>query len=109
MSKFLLLFFCLGLSGCATLTLSQVASKNKDNLKRLSLGMSEEEVSKVMGTRTITSSLWDFYTRVKNPYRSEVIQTKTDKPLRVFYYFTELQRDQVVWEKYTIQDNDLTP
>lgn len=110
MRNFLVLLFCFLLAGCATMSLSKIASYNKDNLEKLSSGMTEEEALKVMGRKKLRSGLWSFYVTVNNPYRSEALETKNGRKIKILYYFTELIKEaSTTWEVYTIKNNELTP
>lgn len=108
MKKTLLLVLCLGLVGCATISVSKIASNNKDNLLKLRVGMTEQEVLNIMGTKKIRSNVWNFYTVINNPYRSEIIQTPSEKTFKVLYYVTDA-RQNTTWETYSVKNNDLTP
>lgn len=108
MKKALLLVLCLGLVGCATISVSKIASNNKDNLLKLRVGMTEQEVLNIMGTEKIRSNVWNFYTVINNPYRSEIIQAPSEKTFKVLYYVTDA-RQTTTWEAYSVKNNDLTP
>lgn len=87
------------ITGCATSSLSMRLAPNRENLRKLSTGMSKEEVVKAMGSDTI-------YYRgmiIKNPYRLDVIQG-ADKTYEVAYYATT-----VVLDDNEISDNETTP
>lgn len=81
--------------GCA----EGLRSSNRQNLMKLSIGMSKEEVLKIMGTRT---HLTDAGT-INNPYRNETLQGK-DKVFEVLYYYTDRKRADGA-----ITDDELTP
>ena len=88
---------CLLLSGCATV--DSIRADNRQNLIKLSMGMSKAEVLNTMGTKTI----WAEGTTINNPYRSETLQGK-DKTLEVLYYYTDIKRADGA-----ITDDELTP
>ena len=109
MKKIIYLFvMAMLVSGCATVSLSKIASDNKGNLKKLGVGMSEQEILNIMGTKKVRSAIWNLYTVINNPYRSEIVQTKSGKKLKVLYYFTNARKG-VAWEKYSVVEGDLTP
>lgn len=105
---FLIILICLGLIGCATMSLSKIASANKENLSNLLKGMTKEEVLKIMGVKTEKAGFWDWYTKIKNPYKSEILRGK-DKTLEVVYYFTTIEEKRLAGEKPVITDTKLTP
>jgi len=105
---FLIIFICLGLTGCATTTLYKIASVNTANLSGLSKGMTKEEALKIMGTETKTTGLWDWYKKIKNPYKSETLRGK-DKTLEVIYYFTTIEKNRLAGERPIIDNTNLTP
>ena len=108
MKKALLLVLCLGLVGCATISVSKVASNNKNNLLKLRVGMTEQEVLNIMGAKKIRSNIWNFYTVINNPYRSEIIQAPSERTFKALYYVTDA-RQSTAWETYSVKNNDLTP
>ncbi len=114
MNKTLLVLLCLGLAGCATITLSQAVVPNRENLLKLSIGMSKEEALKVMGTIPFFAGTGLFAIRgsdektvpstiINNPYRSEILQGK-DKIFEVLYYVTDDKTGNNI-----ITDDGLTP
>jgi len=112
MKKIMSVLLCLGLIGCAT-TLQQAISPNRENLLKLSIGMSKEEVVRIMGTQSFSAGGSDFIratnsskgpeVTINNPYRSEILQGK-DKTFEVLYYVTDDKAGSGV-----ITDDDLTP
>lgn len=68
---------------------------NRENLSRLSYGMTKDEVHGVMGREGLRN--------YNNPYRTAMYMGKDGKPIEVFYH----------WTDYTvpkgIPDQDLTP
>ena len=114
MKKLLLILLCLGLVGCATI--SAVTTPNRENLMKLSIGMTKDEVIKIMGedTKTAYENLamlknvfsWGMGAesqKINNPYRSEILQGK-DKTFEVWYYVTDDKTGKGV-----ITDDCLTP
>ena len=109
MKKLLAVLLCLGLVGCSSLrSLSQATAPTRENLIRLSIGMTKQEVLDTMGTETREAYYhggldnWAFST-MNNPYRSEILQGK-DKTLEVIYYVTDDKNHDGA-----INDNELTP
>lgn len=93
------------LTGCRATTLSQVRFENKRKLSNIRLGMSEQEVLKIMGTKPIKA-----YSRggeeigiINNPYKSEIIEREEHK-LKVLYYYTQIRHSDGV-----IGLDELTP
>ena len=105
---FLIILICLGLIGCATMSLSKIASANRENLSNLLVGMTKEEVLKIMGVKTEKAGFWDWYTKIKNPYKSEILRGK-DKTLEAVYYFTSIEENRLAGERPVITDNKITP
>lgn len=113
MKKMLLVLLCLFLAGCATF--SDIRNINRENLNKLSLGMTKQEALKIMGTETKQAcppaplaliSLGMSATQCQNissPYRTEILQGK-DKALEVLYYYTDIKK-----EDNAITDDELTP
>jgi len=84
MRKILILLLCLGLFGC--MTLAQFRLENRQNLLKLSIGMTKQEVLDIMGDKTARDGI----ITANNPYRSEILQGK-DKTFEVFYYYTNIK------------------
>ena len=114
MKKLLVVLLCLWLVGCATY--SGIRNKNRENINRLSLGMSKQEVSDIMGTETVTATPGLMAgvvslgasnmanEKISNPYKTEVLTTEEGKTLEVLYYYTDVQsRDGA------LTDDELTP
>ena len=87
------------LSSCATISLYQALAPNRKNLDKLAIGMSQEEVLKVMGTTPITFSAMT----INNPYRRTTLRG-TNKTYEIIYYVTS-----VVVDDNIIDENELTP
>lgn len=108
MKKLIALLLCLGLVGCAT-PLHKSIAPNREHLAKVSIGMTKDEVLKVMGTKSFsTYSQGDVfgipsYLTITNPYRSEILQGK-EKTLEVVYYVTDVKKDD-----NAISDDELTP
>lgn len=73
---------------------------NKENLKKLSVGMEKTTALQVMGTEPSRGLfMW-----IDNPYRDETVTAKDGKSYEVLYYYTDMkQRDD------KITDDELTP
>lgn len=102
-----LLFLVILLGGCATL--STATSTNRENLLKLSIGMSKVDAVNIMGTKTMVANNLLFnqgqrpVLKINNPYRSEILQGK-DRTFEVLYYVTDDKTGSGV-----ITDDDLTP
>lgn len=110
MKKLIYLFvMAMLVSGCAT-GLHQTIAPNRVSLLKLSIGMSKEEVLKVMGTKSFSTYSQGnvlgipSYLTITNPYRSEVMRGKDDKIFEVIYYVTDVKDDD-----NAITDDELTP
>jgi hypothetical protein len=96
-------------SGCAT-TISQMTAPNRENLLKLSLGMTKNEAISIMGTKKqiVHPNPGPAYifmpgAVINNPYRSEILQGK-DKTFEVIYYATDDKNNDGA-----ISDDELTP
>jgi len=89
-------------------------ASNRKNLKRLTIGMTSEEVDSLMGTETYwtenrsTGSTGSKLRRkrkqkIPNPYRTEAHQTEEHYFIVLYYYTKMKSRDG------KITDNELTP
>jgi len=103
------------ISGCATVSLQDVTSMNRQNLLRLSVGMTKNEVLNVMGAETKTAKValhqygnWAETPVeniiINNPYRNEILKSKDDKVFEVIYYVTDVRKSD-----NNISDDELTP
>jgi len=106
--KKIFLFLSLFLVGCATTQTANI--KNLSNLSQISVGMSQEEVSRIMGDSVIvgyeiTSEKSGAFKpiTVRNPQRSETIQ-RGGKVYQAVFYFTSIRQ-----EDGSITDDELTP
>ena len=88
----LILFISLG---CGS-SIEQLRTKNRENLLRLSLGMTKFDVLQIMGTATVES--------VNNPYRVETPKGKTGELYEVLFYNTDKKKKGDL-----IVDSELTP
>lgn len=88
--------------------LDSFRNDNRNNILRLSIGMSKSQVDKIMGRNSDSGN--ETYQakfvgaiKVSNPYKSEILQGK-DKLYEVWYYYTDLKSDDGA-----ITDDELTP
>ena len=107
-SAVMLLVGAVLISGCATG--GGVRNANREKTNHLSIGMTKADVTKLMGTETVTVNLsgvgylWaDSYEKISSPYRTETLQGK-DKVFEVWYYYTDLKNTDGA-----ITDDELMP
>ena len=81
--------------GCSA-SMEQVRTKNRENLLRLSIGLGELDVLQIMGTETIGN--------INNPYRKETPMGEDGELYVVFFYHTDIKKDDKL-----ITDDELTP
>ena len=103
MKKLSALFLVFLLIGCAS-SIEQMRTKNRENLLRLSLGMSKFDVLQIMGTETFKG--------INNPYRVETPKGEDGELYEVLFYNTETKnKDGVIAENELIrivfEDNKL--
>jgi len=109
MKKFLFLLLCCGLAGCAGTSIYQkTASENRASLAKLSIGMTKDEVLKVMGTSSRTGNFFEGHAVIENPYKSETVQGGNET-FEVFYYLTDPYEDRGGWFKTDMTYDELTP
>ncbi len=114
MRVFLLILMCIGLFGCASI--GDIRNTNRENLNKLSLGMTKQDALKIMGQETKRGYCYNAFMNVltygiasgcneqiNNPYRSEILKGK-DKVFEVLYYYTDMKKGYG-----GITDDDLTP
>ena len=91
------------LAGCSNFFLEPIEllrARNKENVQKLSTGMSKEAAREVMGTDPAKGLFQWIY----NPHRTETLAGKDGKVYEVLYYYTDLKlRDD------KITDDELTP
>ncbi|MEI8172722.1 MAG: DUF3192 domain-containing protein [Deltaproteobacteria bacterium] len=105
------------MSGCYYKSLGhldKLRTENRQNLLKLSIGISKQEALGIMGNATAT----DIYINeekvtASNPYKNEILQGK-DKTFEVIYYLTESKHQKVVdyWgysQATPITEDELTP
>ncbi|MDD2679488.1 MAG: DUF3192 domain-containing protein [Candidatus Omnitrophica bacterium] len=103
------LVMALLLSGCATMTTSDLAANNSMNLVHLSRGMGRSEALGIMGSR-ISVYNCDHTTlknppriKISTPYRTETVET-AGRTLEVVYYVTSLNSGNCA-----VEEANLTP
>ena len=95
-------------------TLEEVRVMNRQNLMRLSVGMTKDEVLAIMGTGTIetyrkqiremdTDEVYRDET-ITQPYRNELIETSAGEPVELLWYYTDRKKADGV-----LSDDELTP
>jgi len=95
--------------GCQTM--STATAINRENLLKLTIGISRKEALDTMGTEDFIATYWPpgsglaryLNVTISNPYRSEVLQGK-EKTFEIIYYVTDVKRDDGA-----ITDDELTP
>ncbi len=102
-----LLCFTLAITfiGCVS-SLEKTRTQNRENLLKLSIGMTKQQTLEIMGTGSAGGKFGE--TRVNNPYKSEIIQPVT-KQYEVLYYYTDLDSAIYSANPSFITDKDLTP
>ena len=92
--------FILGLESCGTHRVLNTVMKNRQNLERLSIGMSRDQVIAVMGSKTI-KTLW---VNINSPYRIETLKDVNNQNLEILFFYTE-EKDML----FTMSEDELTP
>lgn len=103
MNRGWILAISIALASCSSFYVDPADSfrdANKENLKKLSVGMEKSAALQVMGTEPSRGLfMW-----IDNPYRDETVTAKDGKRYEVLYYYTDMkQRDD------KITDDELTP
>lgn len=131
-----LVVFLLAMSlvGCTTVSLEMIRTKNRENLVRLSVGMSKDEVLQVMGNKTVsvrknrfadalegfgegmqrgssstvivreTGIVPEATRLINNPYRVETLKGKDGQIHEVLFYYTDIKKHDGA-----ITNDELTP
>ena len=91
--------------GCASTgyvdRLDQIRAHNRENINRLTIGMTKAQALSVMGTQTYEV---EWGRRINNPYRTETIRSKDGESVLLIFYYTDVKaRDDA------ITDDELTP
>jgi hypothetical protein len=109
MKRLGVIVLCGMLTGCGGLLLDDFRSTNRENLSRITIGMTRAQASQVMGSRSVSivenqfSIFNQTSTTVNNPYRTAAF-TANNKQYDIMYYYTDLKRADGV-----ITDDELTP
>ena len=93
------------LTGCVS-SLERTRTQNRENLLKLSVGMTKQQALEIMGTKTAGGRFGE--TRVNNPYKNEIIQPAATQ-YEVLYYYTDLDSAIYSANPSFITDKDLTP
>jgi len=107
-----ILVACMVLSGCATTKQTQfvkpekkgieLRANNLENIAKLSIGMTKEDVLNVMGTETIRD---DYRKRIyPNPWKTETVLDENKNIHLVIFYYTDVKNSDG-----QITDDELTP
>ena len=97
------------LCGCATMTASTFTSANRENLVRLSTGITRAQALDIMGVKNceyncdMSTAKQTLKVKLNNPYRTEIVEV-SGKKLEVLYYLIELNNANC-----TVNDDELTP
>ncbi|MFH0732362.1 MAG: DUF3192 domain-containing protein [Candidatus Omnitrophota bacterium] len=96
---------CIIISGCAAATLPYIRYENSERLKKLSLGMTKQQVLDIMGTKPIKAhnSFGEEMGIIDNPYKTQGFEVE-GKNYEVIYYYT-----QIVHSDGIINEDELTP
>jgi hypothetical protein len=104
MKRFGLIFWAaVFLAGCASLTISDVTSRNRENLVKLYVGQSRSSALAIMGSCPVTLDCPDASGKrtqqvaIANPYRTETVQS-ADRKFEVAYYAIDISKDCLVSE-----------
>ncbi|MCX5711562.1 MAG: DUF3192 domain-containing protein [Candidatus Omnitrophica bacterium] len=98
-NKICLLLAALLIAGCATISLYNKLKPNRDNLKKISVGMTKDQVLGIMNSEPF---VWNNMT-IANPFRISMLQGSRQM-YEVVYYVTTVVTDDNI-----IDENELTP
>jgi hypothetical protein len=79
---------------------TRFGNSNRKNIMGLSVNMTKEEVINTMGSQALTIGIAE---EINNPYKTEVVSTKTTT-YEVWYYFTGSK-----FKEGVADDDELTP
>ncbi|GMQ80032.1 MAG: hypothetical protein BMS9Abin03_501 [Thermodesulfobacteriota bacterium] len=110
------------LFGCSAVQVKDIRARNASNLQRLNIGMSKQDVCKVMGadTESVREEIYfEGYlagyrnVEVSNPYKSEIKQAG-DKTYEIVYYYADaygmlMGYWDASYRDKKVTDNVLTP
>ena len=90
-------------------TSEDVRIRNRENLNRLTVGMTRGSVLNVMGTETVQTYIHRGlvptpYQKVPHPYRTESLRASDGTQVEILYYYTDLAR-----QDHVISKDELTP
>ena len=91
--------------GCAG-RLDSVRKTNRQNLLKLSVGMTRDEALTIMGDARGGGRFGE--PTVNSPYKSEILQGP-EKTVEVVYYYTDIKDAIYTAHEVTITDDELTP
>lgn len=99
----ILAFLMVSLFSCSVnfIYTENVLVKNRENLGRLSIGMTKDEVVSIMGSETV-KTLEQLI--INSPYRVETLKDNNDQNLEILFFYTDEKRDV-----NKISDDELTP
>lgn len=84
--------------------IDEIRTMNRNNVNKISLGMTKSEVMNIMGTESYKTSMGAFSRIVvNNPYKTEIL-SEGDKKYEVLFYFTNVTELDGL-----ISDDELTP
>ena len=92
-------------AGC-TSSLDRVRTANRRNLLKLSVGMTKEQATAIMGHKSGGGRFGE--PTVNSPYKSEILPGK-DKTFEVLYYYTDVESTVYTANPATVTDDELTP
>ena len=98
--KYFSILLVLLLSSCGVF-MAEISLKNRENLNRMSVGMSKADVLDIMGTTTVFTVDGG---AINSPYRVETIKDDNGTDLEVLFFATDNPK-----EGEQISDRELTP
>ncbi len=101
MKSLTIMAFLILLTGCTSV--EYIRAKNRENLIKLNIGMTKEQVLKVMGTKTEFADDGSGMI-VNNPYRSEIVKADDGSILEILLYYTDMKSVDGA-----VTDDELTP
>ena len=85
----------------------RTAVQNKTSLAKLSIGMTKEDVLRVMGTVPNKGKYLDGQEIINNPYKTETLK-EGNEIFEAVFYFTDVVEDRGGWMKAEVTDDELT-
>ena len=92
--------FILALESCGTHRAFKTILKNRQNLARLAIGMTKDQVIAVMGSKTVKTMWVD----INSPYRVETLKDSNNHNLEILFFYTE-EKDSLA----SMSEEELTP